>query len=247
MTTPATRSVTRPPIGFIALLLVLIAAAAVVGGYLDWIWWHPTRGIVVTLAAGALLLLAGGLALARRPLVNRVALGAAALGIGLLIGQALGPTREPIQLSAGTMTIELDSPVPSSATGPADCQVVPSGDHLQVSGDPNTRLNIPDVDRERSPTIVPSISFGDMWAPDVGRRGDEIAFSLRVESTFEIGDAGPTGVVLRSGPSSELTATRSGNSGTLSFSGLTVSDGEAGAVLGVHGDVSGSIEWTCPG
>lgn len=247
MTTSSTRSAGRLPIAFIALLLVLGAVAGVVGGYLDWVWWHPTKGIVVTLAAGALLLLSGGLAIARRPLANRMAGVAAAIGVGLLIGQAVGPTREPIQLSSGTITIRLDSPVPSSATGPADCQTVPSGEHLQVSGDVNTRLSIPEVDPAHSPTIVTSISFGDMWAPDSGRRDDEVVVSIYANSAIIADEDGPTEVRAHSTSASTLVATRSGNSGTISFSGLEVSEGQVGAVLGPDREVAGSIEWSCPG
>jgi hypothetical protein len=233
-------------ITLIALLLVLLATAVLAGGYLDWIWWHPTKGIIVTLAAGALLLLAGGLAVARRPLTNRLALGAAALGLGLLIGQAVGPSREPTELSAGTITIRFDSPVPSSATGRADCQTVPSGEHLLVSGDVNTRLSIPEVDPAHSPTIVTSVSFGDMWAPDAGRRDDEVVVAIYGNSAIIAADGSPTEVRAHSTPSSSLDVARNGNSGTISFSGLTVSEGQVGAVLGSDGEVSGSIEWTCP-
>lgn len=37
------------------------------------------------------------------------------------------------------------------------------------------------------------------------------------------------------------------NGGTISFSGLAVSEGQVGAVLGSDREVSGSIEWSCPG
>jgi hypothetical protein len=219
----------------------------VIGGYLDWVWWHPTRGVVGTLAAGALLLLAGALAAARRPQANRFALGAAAVGVGLLIGQAVGPMREPVELSSGTITIRLDSPVPSSATGPADCQTVPSGEHLQVTADVNTRLSIPEVDPAHSPTIVTSVSFGDMWAPDAGRRDDEVVVNIFANSALIADEGTPTEVRAHSTPSSTLSVERAGNSGSISFGGLTVGVGRVGAALGVDRELSGSIEWTCPG
>jgi len=31
----------------IALLVVATLAAAAVGAYFDWLWWHPTQGIIV--------------------------------------------------------------------------------------------------------------------------------------------------------------------------------------------------------
>lgn len=246
MATPATRSATRSPIGFIALLLVLAAAAAAAGAYLDWIWWHPTKGIVVTIAAIGSLVVAAALALARRPLTTRLALAGLAIGAGLLIGQALGPSREALQLTGGTMTVRLDSPLTGSATGPADCQTVPSGEHLQVSGDVNTRLDVTGLDPAHAPTVVPGVSFGDMWAPDSGRRSDEVVVTLYANSAMIADDGGPTELRLRSTPASTLTVERAGDSGTIHFGGLEVTEGTASAVLGSEGEVSGTIEWTCP-
>jgi hypothetical protein len=236
----------RLSIRWVAVLLVIGVAAALIGAYLDWMWWHPTKGILITLVAIGALLLAGVLAALRRRVASRVALGALALGAGLLIGQAVGPSREAPQLAAGSMVLRLDSPVAAEVSGPADCQTVPAGDQLQVSGDVNTRLPIDGMEPHEYPTVTPGVSFGDMWAPDSGRRDDEISVSLYLNAAFVSGD-GPTELRLRSTPSSQLASSLDGNSGRISFSGLVVTEGEVPAVLGADGDVTGVLEWSCPG
>ena len=44
---------------FIGVLVVVGLAAAAIGAYLDWLWWHPSEAIVITLVAIAAILLAG--------------------------------------------------------------------------------------------------------------------------------------------------------------------------------------------
>src|SRR5574338_464429 len=149
---------------FLALLAALVVAAAAIGAYLDWIWWHPERAIVTTLAAIGLLLLAGLLVAIRRGVVRSIGLATAAVGAGLIIGQLVGPGRELPTHSDGTMTIRLTSPVVSEASGPADCATVSTHDQLQVEGDPNMRLPLPGRDAREYPFISPSVASGDMWA-----------------------------------------------------------------------------------
>ena len=90
---------------FIALLIVVGLAAGAIGAYLDWLWWHPTQGIVVTLVAIAAILVSGLLLLFRRSLTTRLAFIGLAIGVGLLLGQWIGPSREPLTVSTGTMTL----------------------------------------------------------------------------------------------------------------------------------------------
>jgi hypothetical protein len=240
------RTERRLPLLWVAGLVLLAGAAAVVGGYLDWMWWHPTKGILVTLVATGALLVAGVLAAVRRRVASRVALGALAVGAGLLLGQAAGPSREPVQLAAGSMTLRLEAPVTSEVTTPADCQTVASDDQLNVTGDVNTRLPLEGMEPHQYPTVTPGVSSGDMWAPETGRRDDEISVSLYLNAAFVSGDT-PTELWLRSTPSSQLTSSTDGNSGTIAFSGLAVTEGEVEAILGVDGEVTGVVEWSCPG
>lgn len=230
---------------FYGVVIALAAVAALVGGYLDWLWWHPTQGIIITLAAIGLILLAGALALFRRPITGSAAMVALALGAGLLIGQTIGPARELPRSSIGSMTLTLVGPIEAVASGPADCSTVTAGDQLQVSQDVNTRLPLAGQPAERHPFVSASFSSGDMWAPDSGRRTDELVVSIYLNSAFETADGPPTEVWLRSDATSELTATLTGNDGAVAFSGLVLTEGDLQSMIGAAGEVSGTLEWTC--
>ena len=230
---------------FLGVLIVLAAVAAVVGGYLDWLWWHPTQGIVITLAAIGLVLLAGVLALFRRPITGAAAMVALALGAGLLIGQTFGPARELPQVSIGTMTLRLTEPIQAEAAGPANCSTVTAGDQLQVSQDVNTRLPLAGVPAERYPLVSASFSSGDMWAPQFGRRSDELVVSIYLNSAVVSADGAPTELWLRSDGTSELTPSLTGNDGAVAFSGLVLTEGDLQAMIGATGEVGGTLEWTC--
>ena len=41
----------RSPVLGIGLLVLIGRAGAAVGAYLDWKWWHPMSGIMVTIGA----------------------------------------------------------------------------------------------------------------------------------------------------------------------------------------------------
>src|SRR5450759_4388700 len=93
-------STTSPAGGRGRIALIMIAAivfvvAAIVGAYLNWIWWAYDGWLMIILAAGAILLVGGILALIGRGIVRRIALVVLAVGIGLVAGQSLGPIREP--------------------------------------------------------------------------------------------------------------------------------------------------------
>jgi hypothetical protein len=203
-----------------------------------------TQGIVITLAAIGLLLLAGMLALFRRRITTSGSMLALALGAGLLIGQTFGPSREPLEISTGQMMLRLDAPIQAVATGPADCQTVASGAELQVTQDVNARLPLEGVELARYPLVSTSFSSGDRWAPEIGRRTDELSLTIYLSSSFEVVDGGPTEAWLRSDPSSHLVAELNGDDGSVTFSGL-VPDGEPQTILGASGAVSGSVDWTC--
>ena len=74
---------------------VIFGIAAVLGAVLDWFWWPVYNGIVITLAAGAILVVA--IVLAVVPRTRSAALIVAAAGVGLIAGQNLGPSRPALQ------------------------------------------------------------------------------------------------------------------------------------------------------
>ena len=230
---------------FYGVLVALAALAAVIGGYLDWLWWHPTQGIVITLVAIGLILLAGALALFRRPITGAAAMVALALGAGLLIGQTIGPARELPRSSIGSMTLNLTEPIQAVAIGPAECQTVPAGDQLKVAQDVNTRLPLEGEPAERLPLVSASFSSGDMWAPEFGRRTDELVVSIYLNSSYDRTDGAPTELWLRSDSTSDVTASLTGNDGAVAFVGLVVTEGDLQSMIGAAGRVSGTLEWTC--
>ena len=60
-------------------------------------------------------------------------------------------------------------------------------------------------------------------------------------------DGAPTELWLDSDPSSTIEHRQtSGNNKMCSSCGLVVTSGEVAAILGTDGDVTGTIEWTCP-
>jgi len=229
----------------VALLVVIGLVAAAIGAYLDWLWWHPTQGIVVTLVAIGAFMVAGLLFLFRRSLTTLLAFIAMAIGIGLLVGQWLGPSREPLVLDSGRMTLHLTGPIQADASGTAHCQMVASGEELQVSMDPNARLVIEGPDPQEYPLVSTSFAYGDRWQPDEGARDDGLVVSIYLNAALEPADGGPTELWLDSAPSSTLTVGELGNVGTVQFSELVISQGNVESILGVDGDVTGMLEWSC--
>jgi len=153
----------RGRIALYALAIGAFAAAVLVAAYLNWIWWVPSYGggLLIALAAAVILAVGGIAALLGRRYASakRVALVVLAMGVGIVAGEALGPSREPlISTENGTMTLRLESPVVATATGPASCANVASATEFSVSGDPNMRLDMPD-----SPAVFVFADVGDRW------------------------------------------------------------------------------------
>ncbi len=219
------------------------AVAAIVGAYLDWIWWPVTSGLVITLAAIALLLLGGIVALVGRAIgrvtVLRIALVVVALGVGLLAGQNLGPSREPlVQTFGGTMTLRLESPVVAVATGTASCSSVASGTEFSVTGDPNMRLDTPD-----NPFVMVYANAGDRWQVSSDRpRKNGVALSIDVTSPLVTGDK-PSTTGMQATDSSSLESTFGAQGGSIRFANLAAKSGPdfTGELI----DVVGTLEWTC--
>ena len=241
---PAAPAVRRGRLSvFIAIGVVVLIAAAVIGAYLDWMWWPAYDGIVITIAAAALLLL-GGVAwivgrLSGRRVARRVGTIIVAIGVGLVVGQVVGPSREPLLMSDGTMTLRLESPVVASASSPATCTNGASQTEFMVSGDPNMRLDTPD-----RPFISVSFDVGGRWeALDGGPRKDGVR--LRISGTDQlVPDTGkqlPVGMQATEG--STLDSTFSNSGGSIRFAGLSPQGGPD--FSGESADFAGTIEWTC--
>lgn len=233
----------------IGALVILALVGALVGAYLDWKLWHPMSGIVVTIGAIGLLLV-GALAWASRwQPIRPVAYGVLGFAIGAILGQNLGPSRPPISLVDGTITVELTAPAGAAPiTGPADCQLTPDGQNFQVSGDPNLRLQIGDQPLEERDPIQVALARGDMWEYGTEARGDGWSLLLVV------GDAGPftdlempTEVAMASDASSELSASGDQRAGSITFSGLVEKDIGLGLAAAGPSELSGTLSWTCEG
>lgn len=222
---------------------------AVVGAYLDWRMWHPTSGIVVTMGAIGLLII-GGLAWAIRwhP-IRPLTFGVLAFAIGAILGQSLGPSRPPINLVNGTITVELTEPPDAEPiTGRADCQLTPDGSNFHVSGDPNLRVQIGDQPPEERDPIQVALARGDMW--EYGAESRDDGWSL----LFILGDAGPltaeempTEIAMATDASSELTGRGGQRAGSVSFAGLVEKDVGLGTGATEPVQLSGTLSWTCEG
>ena len=67
---------------------VLLIGFGALGGYLHWMLWHPSSGVLIFVAAGAAFVAAAGAALV--PQLRAFALAPLAIAIGLLIGALVG-------------------------------------------------------------------------------------------------------------------------------------------------------------
>jgi len=236
----------RGPIALSAVAALVFVAAALVAAYMHWIWWVPAYGggLLIALAAAVVLTIGGLVALlgrwSGRASLKGVALVVFAMGVGIVAGEALGPSREPLTLTeGGTMTLRLESPVAATATGPAICQNVASATEFRVSGDPNMRLDTPD-----SPFVSAFADVGDRWK--VLRetpRKDGVWLRLDVTGTL-VTDAGRPGTIgMQAAGSSTLTSTFSNAGGSIRFAGLVAQTGPD--FTGQSMDLAGTLEWTC--
>lgn len=227
--------------GLLTLAGLLFLAAAGAGAYLDWIWWQHYSGLVITLAGGGLLLLA--ILPAIVPRGRPIALLVAAIGLGLLAGQNLGPSRPTLQATTGHVTVTLSSPRATTGSARATCAMDDGARELQVSGDPNLRLDIfpdnpaapPDIDQREFVGVY--LSVGDRWEPV---RADEKALELiigRVE-----GDASETRLMADN--TSILALDWTADGGTGRFEGL-IRDTRAPEATGEFAELAGTVEWTC--
>jgi hypothetical protein len=240
--------------GRIVVLIALLAPAAAAGAYGHWILWDEETGFVLTLGAVAILAAAGLLGLVgfvvaeqrgpahvHRGALRWVALGVAVVGVGILLGQKLGPSREPLiyQLD-GTMTLTLTSPVTATATGPTTCINVASATEFSVDGDPNMRLDTPD-----QPFVAVYLDAGDRWVVREGGAPRKNGVWFRVDMTGAlVTDSGkPATTTLVATPSSTIEATFGNTGGSVRFAGLV--DQGATDPAGAASSLAGTVSWTC--
>jgi len=227
----------RGRIGVILTASIVFLVAGSVGAYLDWRWWADLySGLMITLAAGAILLVGGSAALIaalvgrRNP--RRIALVALAVGIGLVAGEKLGPSREPlISQPNGAMTLRLDSPLVLLATGPANCQNVASASEFRVWGATSIRPNTPN-----RPFVWIDFDTGDRWevARDAPRKD-----GVRLTIAFEPEQSS----ALQAMESSTLESTFTNEGGLIRFANLVAPSGQV--ITGEYVDLAGTLEWTC--
>lgn len=228
----------------VAGLALLFLVAGGVAAYGDWIWWEPSRGLTITLFAGAVLVAAG--LLATIPRARRLALIAGVVGVGVLAGQNLGPSRPALRHGEGVLTATLSTPRVTTGTIVATCAMDDGTTELQVASEPNLRLDIladdpsapPDVDQREFVQV--SITVGDRWQPGPGQRSDGTVLQILVGRV----EADAPESRMRSDSSSSLDIDWTGDGGTLQFSGLIPDTGYAEAT-GEFIDLAGTIEWTC--
>lgn len=236
---PAPIAGLRPSRRRLVLVTGGLLGFGVVGAYLDWQLWADEGAIVVTLVAVPLALVGAVIGIVGRGIVRHGALAVLTVGVGLLAGQLVGPSREPLTLQEGTMTIRLTSPVVASASGSAYCRNVASATEFAVSGDANMRLETPD-----RPFLAAYVDTGDRWA---GRNASPRKDGVRLDLTWEgqlVSDAGkPSTTTMVAGPSSTIEASFTNAGGSLRFADLIPATGpEAG---GGSIAVAGTIDWTC--
>ncbi len=249
MTGPTAAPPRRRRLAFYAVAAGVFAAAALAAAYLHWMWWVPSRGGVVLIAlAAAALMLVGAVAAVigrRHARVRHVALVVLVMGVGVVAGEALGPSREPDFVTAGTMTLHLESPVVATATGAAYCTNVASATEFMVS---NRDMLIEAGDR---PVVVIIADVGDRWkALQDSPRKDGVWLRIDVQGRL-ITDSGKPGTIgMRAADTSTLTSTFSNSGGSIRFAGLVGQpvDQPGGPDFGYNGeslDLAGTLEWTC--
>jgi hypothetical protein len=244
--TPATEPLpaTEPTPGigrrrWLVPMLLVGLAAGVVGAWIDWLWWPVYVGLTLTLAAIAITIVGGILALIPRRPVRLVGVVVLAVGIGLLLGQNLGPSREPLLVRDGSITIRLEAPYQAMATGPATCSTVESGTEFSIYGDPNLRL-----DTAGEPFVMIATDTGNRWRvrSDAPTK-DGVLLQIGITQALVAEDGKPSTTGMQATPSSTLESTFTPDAGRIRFAGLSPMTGVD--YNGDSIDLAGTVEWTC--
>ena len=238
----------RRPAKVLVLAAALFAVAAVAGAWGDWILWKPYAGIMITLAVAGLLVVAAAFALIPRRLTRRIGLLVAAVALGGLAGQNLGPSRPALTTSQGLVTVTLTSPRAATGSAPATCELDSGATELSMWSDPNLRLDILPVDptapsdSDQGAFVMIGVDIGDRWMAGPDRRPDHVLVGAMI--------SGPTvkGAETRmvTGRDSSIELAWTGAGGTVRFGGMTRDTRYAEAV-GDPIDLAGTITWTCGG
>ena len=224
---------------FYAILVIAFGLAAIVGAYVDWLWWPVYWGITLTVVALAVMLIGAILAIVTHGRLRRIALVILTVGVGLLAGQNLGPVRAPLLYSDGSMTITLDGPVHATASGPATCSTVADGSELSISGDPNLRL-----DTAESPFVSVYFDRGDRWAAiHGGPRANGVELVITVTPRAVPADGRPATIGMGADATSSVTIDANATGGVVRFDDLVPLAGAD--YTGEAMDLSGMIEFIC--
>jgi hypothetical protein len=201
---------------------------------------------MITIGAVAVLLAAVVLRVIPLRRSHQLALLVAAVGVGVLAGQNLGPSRPALTQTEGTITVTLTSPKATTGTAPAVCSMDAPATELSVSGDPNLRLDIlptdpsAPADIDQRAFVGMSVSVGDRWMDGPERRPDAVLLSAMVSGVF--GKAAESRMV--TGASSPVALRWDPSGGTMSFEGL-VQDTRYADATGDPIDLAGTVTWTC--
>ncbi len=236
----------RRPASIWVIAAGLFAIAAVAAAWGDWILWEPYSGILITFAVAGLLVVAIAFAVIPRRLTRRIGLLVAAVALGGLAGQNLGPARPTLIVSEGLVTVTLTSPRAATGSAAATCALDDRATELSMWSDPNLRLDIlpadpsapSDVDQRAFVSV--GVSVGDRWMHGSDRRADDILVGAMI--TGSVGKDAETRVVSGRGSTIDLAWTAAG--GTVRFGGMT-RDTRYAEATGDPIDLAGTITWTC--
>ena len=243
MTAMPVRARRRPSWTTLTVLSIAFAISAMAGAYFDWYLWHPMSGITITIAAIFILLVAVVLWVTRARILRQVAGVALAIGLGLIAGQVLGPSRPPLAIVDGTMTLRVTEPTPFERTGPAHCSMVSGDGQVSVSADIN---RFGRTEGSTEDFVGAYVSVGDMWDyQDQAKRSDHVSLMLSFEPAAVPADGGPLSTHLTSDPASTMSARLHEANGSIDFANLTGRDDATGAPTGHRSPLSGTITWTC--
>jgi len=237
---PGVAAPDRGRAAFVAALVISFGLAAIVGAYVDWLWWPLYSGIVLTIVTVPIVLIGAIAAALTHGLARRISLVALAVGIGLLVGQNLGPSRAELLVGDGTLALTLDGPAPASGSGGASCSTVADGTEISVSGDPNLSLDVPD-----EPLVSVWFEKGDRWeALRGGPRAPDGTMLVITVTPRAVGEDGtPSTIGMGADETSTVEIDYDSTGGTLRFADLVPLTGVD--YTGESMDLSGTIEFTC--
>lgn len=232
----------RGPLVAAAVIATFVCAAAL-GAYAHWVLWHSMDALLIFLAGGALLV--GGLIVAtiRKPGVRQLSLFPLVAGLGLLLGQWVGPSRPALREIAAEVTATLERPGITTGDGRGSCKTA-GGSELQVAA--SLRLGIraddpsapADIDQREFVTI--SLTVGDRWQDGAIHRSDNVDLVVVVGSV--VADEPEVALAADDGSLIELAWTE--EAGSVRFDRLVVDPSRSGA-SGAPVDLAGTISWTC--